>query len=134
MTVLDTSAAVDALLGAGVAGEVQRLSEIEGELAAPDVIVFEVLAALRRQVGRGLDEARASRAVRDLPNMALALFSSMRLRSRAWSLRTNFTMGDALFIALAEELSEPLATKDAALAAEAPNHADVEVSLLRAPS
>jgi len=129
--VLDSSAVIDYLLGSGVAADVQQLLDGEDELAAPDVLTFEVLAVLRREVTRGLDEWRASRAVLDLADMALALFSSVVLRERAWALRRNFTIGDALFIALAEQLSEPLATKDAALAEEAPKHADLHVVLLR---
>jgi predicted nucleic acid-binding protein len=44
-----------------------------------------------------------------------------------WALRRNFTAADALFVALAEQLDEPLATKDSALAAEAAKHANVTV-------
>ncbi len=39
----------------------------------------------------------------------------MPLRSRVWQLRANLTPADGLFVALAERLGEPLATKDAAL-------------------
>lgn len=39
---------------------------------------------------------------------------------------------DALFVALAEGLAEPLATKDAELAAAAGEHTSVDVILLRA--
>jgi predicted nucleic acid-binding protein len=42
------------------------------------------------------------------------------------------TAGDALFVALAEALGEPLATKDGGLATAAARHADVEVLVLGA--
>ncbi|MGH2984566.1 MAG: type II toxin-antitoxin system VapC family toxin [Solirubrobacterales bacterium] len=133
MTVLDTSGAVDFLLGAGVAGEVEALMESEGELAAPDLLVFEVLAVLRRQtVRRALSATRATGAVQDLGELPVELLPSLPLRGRAWELRRNLTAADALFVALAEQLGEPLATKDSALAREAEKHATLEVVRLRA--
>jgi predicted nucleic acid-binding protein len=44
------------------------------------------------------------------------------VRERAWSLRRNLTAADALFVALAEQLGERLATKDVALAKELATH------------
>ena len=128
MTVLDTSGAVDFLLGVDAAQEVGRLIEAEGELAAPDVLVFEVLAVLRRLSLRGaLGEDRAAGAVADLEDLPLALFPSLPLRERVWALRGNLTAADALFVALAEQLSEPLATKDMGLLAAVSNHADLDL-------
>jgi predicted nucleic acid-binding protein len=132
VTVVDSSGIVDFLLGIGVAKQVELLLEQEGELAAPDVLVFEVLAVLRREAARELPESRASAAVGDLGDVALALFPSLALRDRAWSLRHNFTIADAIFIALAGQLREPLATKDSSLASEAVKHAAAEVLVLRA--
>jgi predicted nucleic acid-binding protein len=48
------------------------------------------------------------------------------LRDRAWELRENLTAADALFVALAERLGEPLATKDRRLALAARKHAGIE--------
>ncbi|HYM45524.1 MAG TPA: type II toxin-antitoxin system VapC family toxin [Solirubrobacteraceae bacterium] len=128
MTVLDTSAAVDFVLGVGVAEQIEALMTSEGELAAPDSLVFEVLAVLRRETLRGaIPEDRAAGAVEDLGDLPVELFPSLPLRQRAWSLRRNLTVADALFVALAEQLGEPLATKDRALAAEAGKHATLEV-------
>jgi predicted nucleic acid-binding protein len=130
VTVVDSSGIVDFLLGTGVARRVEQLLEHEGELAAPDLLVFEVLAVVRREAARELADARAGGAVRDLGDVALALFPSLALRERAWALRRNFTIADAIFLALAEQLQEPLATKDVALAREAVKHADAEIVLL----
>lgn len=128
MTVVDTSGVVDFLLGLVVAREVEALVSVEGELAAPDLVVFEVLAVLRREAHRGeVSEERAAAAVLDLGDLPIALFPSLPLRQRAWSLRGNLTAADGLFVALAEQLGEPLATKDGALWAEVPKHATVEV-------
>lgn len=128
MTVLDTSGAVDFLLGVEAAKDVQTLMADEGELAAPDLLVFEVVAVLRRQALRGtLAARRATAAVEDLGDLAIQLFPSLPLRARAWSLRRNLTVADALFVALAEQLEEPLATKDGALAEAVSKHTHVPI-------
>jgi predicted nucleic acid-binding protein len=135
VTVLDTSAVVDFLLGVGVAGQVEALMIEEGEVAAPDLVVFEAIAVLRRQALAGLLTAdRAGAAVDDLGDLPIELFPSLSLRQRAWSLRENLTTADALFVALAEQLGEPLATKDGPLAVELGKHASVEVLRLDQPS
>lgn len=131
MTVLDTSGIVDHLLGSGVSPQVVDILSREGSAAAPDLAVFEVLAVLRRAVGRReVTEARAASAIEDLGDIALELFPTMPLRARAWELRRNLTAADALFVALAELLGEPLATKDGAMAAAARRHAQVDVVVL----
>lgn len=132
MTVIDTSAVVDFLLGVGAAAEVEELMAADGELAAPDLLVFEVLAVLRRQALQGrLPEVRAAGAVNDLGDLPIGLLPSLPLRGRAWELRSNFTVADALFLALAEQLDEPLATRDEALADGAAKHSAVAVLPLR---
>lgn len=128
MTIIDTSGVLDFLLGIGVAKQVETLMEREGELAAPDLLTFEVLAVLRRETLRGsVADHRAAGAVEDLGDLPIELFPSLPLRQRAWTLRRNLTAADALFAALAEQLDEPLATKDGALAAEVAKHATLTV-------
>lgn len=132
MTVVDTSAVVDYLLGSGAHQEVGALLEQEGEFAAPDVLAFEALAVFRRLALRGeLDERRGGGAVEDLADLPVELFPTLALRARAWALRENMTTADALFVALAERLGEPLATKDDRLASAAAAHSSAEVILLR---
>ena len=90
--------------------------------------MFEVLAVLRRETLRGtVAENRATGAVEDLEALPIELFPSLPLRKRAWALRRNLTTADALFAALAEQLEEPLATKDSALAIEITKHATLTV-------
>ncbi len=128
MTVVDSSAVIDFLLGTGVAPEVADLMSAEGELAAPELLVFEVLAVLRRATFReAISELRAEVAVEDLGDLPIELVPSLPARRRAWELRRNLTMADALFVVLAEQLGEPLATKDVALASAAARHTGVEV-------
>lgn len=127
MTVLDSSAVIDYLVGDGVADEVEPLLAADIAPAAPDLLVFEVLAVLRRHVQRGaMDAERAESAIGDLGDLAVELFPTLALRDRAWELRENLAAADALFVALAERLDEPLATKDRGLIAAAKRHAEVE--------
>lgn len=131
MTVLDTSGAVDFLLGGPASTVLGTLMLTEGELAAPDVLVFEVIAVLRRLALGGTVEAdRAGGAVADLGDLPVSLFPSLPLRERAWQLRANLTAADGLFVALAELLGEPLATKDRALMSAAGTHPDVSVTFV----
>jgi predicted nucleic acid-binding protein len=68
----------------------------------------------------------------DLGDLAIDLYPTLPLRQRAWELRENLTAADALFVALAERLGEPLATKDRALASAARTYAGVEAIELAA--
>jgi predicted nucleic acid-binding protein len=125
--VLDSSAVIDYLLGIGVADDVDRLLARERSADAPDLLVFEVVAALRRAERSGhIDDERAAAAVEDLGDLPLEIFPSMPLRFRAWELRDNLATADAMFVALAEHLGEPLATKDRGLASAAKTFADIE--------
>ena len=128
MTIVDSSVVLDLLLKEGVARQARDLLDREREAAAPDILVFEVIDALRREIARGaVAEKRATSAVADLGDLPLVLMPTLGLRERAWELRENITAADALFVALAEEVGEPLATKDEQLAQAARRHAGVEV-------
>ena len=128
MTVLDTSGLIDFLLGAEAAADVQALVSDAAPVAAPDLIVFETLAVLRRLVQRdALDARRAQAAVGDLGDFPIELFPSMTLRGRAFALRDILTAADALFVALAELIDEPLATKDLHLAETARRQVGIDV-------
>ncbi len=135
MTVIDTSAVIDFLVGGEAADEVEALLVREGSGAAPDLLVFEVLAVVRRHVQGGIiSNERATAVIDDLGDLAIDLYPTLPLRQRAWELRENLTAADALFIALAERLGEPLATKDRALASAARTYAGVEAIELAAGS
>ena len=96
MTIIDTSGVIDYLLGWRTADEVKHLLSEELELRAPDLLVFEVLSALRRQTLRDLLPAeRARAALVDLGDLPMRLYESGPLRLRAWELRENMAAGDA---------------------------------------
>lgn len=128
MTVLDSSFVFDLLVGDDPPQYSDEAWDEGSEAAAPDLLVFEVVSALRRHALAGsISHERAKAAVDDLGDLAVELFPAMVLRKRAWELRANMTVGDALFVALAELLAEPLVTRDARLAKAARLHTTISV-------
>jgi predicted nucleic acid-binding protein len=115
--VLDTSAAIDYLLGHSSFGFVAEHVE-RAELAlAPYLLDAEVIGVLRRDVAVGeIDEARAIVALAHLSALRIARFPHLWLMPRVWELRETMTTSDAFFVALAEEAGVPLVTTDARLA------------------
>jgi predicted nucleic acid-binding protein len=88
------------------------------ELAAPHLIDAEVAHAIRRHVLRGLISLdRAEIALQDLMMLPVERYPHTRLLRRAFALRDNATIYDALYLALAEALDAPLLTRDKALKA-----------------
>jgi predicted nucleic acid-binding protein len=120
VTVLDTGVLIEYLLDQPTAPSVEALFDEEGELTAPDIVVFEAVAVLRRlALRRDLSEPMARGALADMADVPIELFPSLALRNRAWELKANLGAADGLFVALAERLNEPLLTKDSGLAAGA---------------
>lgn len=95
--------------------------------------LFEVLAVLRRETFRGnISVARAAGAVHDLGDLPIELapsHPSPRASACGSYVRTS-RWPTPLFVALAEELGEPRATKDGGLAAAAATHGTAEVTRL----
>jgi predicted nucleic acid-binding protein len=117
LIVVDASIVIDLLLDRGPL--LRRIASlIAGEpLAAPHLLDAEVGHALRRSVLRGsLPAFLALSALDDLARFRLTRHSHTRLLPRAFELRDNATMYDALYLALAETLSATLFTRDRALA------------------
>lgn len=115
---LDASAAVELLLGTprGIA-VADRIFDPAESLHAPELLDLEVAQALRRfERAEILDAARAANALQDLADLPLERYSHRLLLPRAWELRPNLTVYDAVYVALAELLEAPLLTGDASLA------------------
>lgn len=122
MIVLDSSAALEALVGQPVDPVLFERITSAREIHAPHLIDVEVLSGLRRLVRLGLvDPNRASDARRDLGDLAIIRYPHTLLLDRMWSLRENLSAYDAAFVALAESLQMPVITCDARLA-RAPGH------------
>jgi predicted nucleic acid-binding protein len=117
--VIDASSAIDLLLEIEPhAGSIARLIAGEGPLAAPHLLDAEVGQVLRRLViSRALSAPRARDALDDLAALPIQRFAHGPLLARAFELRQNTTIYDALYLVLAEGLRAPLLTRDRALAA-----------------
>lgn len=130
MIVLDASAVVAVLLGAGPGTErIRERVESSGEsLHVPHVMDLEVMHTLRRQLLRGgLSSERGAEALQDLANIAFTRYPHTSLAGRIWDLKENLTAYDAAYVALAEALNAPLITLDARLARASGIHAVVEL-------
>lgn len=133
VTVVDASVIVYHLVDDHATPLASRLPD--GVACAPEVLVAEVLSAIRRGERRGIVSAhRAAGAVEDLLELDIQLIGHAPLAKRAFELRANLTSADALYVTLAEKLGEPLLTADAGLARAVRRHTDVEALLARKPA
>jgi predicted nucleic acid-binding protein len=114
--VVDASVLVVALADDGQDGDSARL-RLRGErLAAPELVDLAVVSVLRRQFRQGeLNERRAEQALSDLTDLPLQRASHRPLLHRCWELRSNLTVYDAAYVALAEALDTTLLTGDVRL-------------------
>lgn len=113
MIVVDTSAAVAALLGQSAA----RVALSRQRLAAPHFVDAEVAHAIRGLVrGSKLTSDQGEQVLRAWGDLAVDRLPMLGLLPRVWELRDNLTAHDALFVAAAESLDVPLVTADRRLA------------------
>src|SRR5690349_19996410 len=118
MIVVDASVLVE-LLSDGPLADLadEKLSDEEQTLWGPHVIDAEVGRSLRRSVYLGeLSADAAGRALWEVDVLPLERIEHELLIHVAWGLRDNFSFYDALYVALALMLDEPLLTFDARLA------------------
>ena len=130
MIVVDAAVIVDFLIDASADGEVvrDRLARERWPWAAPELMDAEVAHVVRRHVLRGeLAAAAAEAALADLVTMRIERYSHLPLVQRAFELRDNATIYDALYLILAEVLGAKLLTRDAGLARVPGVSAAVEV-------
>lgn len=126
MIVVDASALID-LLFLAEGSTTTELAFASGEpLAAPDHMLVETTRVLRRwQVGGAVDEAIADEMVCDALALAITRYPCGDLIPRAWQLRHQFTVDDALYVALAEALPGTLLTSDRKLASHAARYVEI---------
>jgi predicted nucleic acid-binding protein len=127
--VIDASAIVEFLLQTPLGSRVEaRLFRDSDEFHVPHLLDVEVAQALRRLVRDGdPTAARAQAALEDLADLDLRRHPHVHLLERAWELRNNLTMYDAMYVVLAEAIDAPLLTCDGPLAAAPGHSARVEV-------
>ena len=127
MLVLDASVVVDYLLFRPPHANAisARIREAAPDLAAPELLDVEVAQVLRRFVLRGeLPAERAEEALEHLLGLPIVRYPHGSLVRRAFQLRDNTTVYDAVYIALTEGLEGALLTLDARLAS-VPGHATI---------
>lgn len=113
-SVLDASSVVAYLLGEGT--DTERAGML-GDAHAPELLDVEATHTLRGLLRAGKLELETAELARfELGQTALRRHSDQALLARAWELRGNCTIYDALYVALAEALEAALITRDAALA------------------
>ncbi len=113
MIVLDASAVVDLLLDTDAGTRVGRRVRGEGAVAVPHLLDVEVTQVMRRLVRAKLvAAARAQLAVTDLASLPLLRYSHEPLIERAFALRDNCTIYDAVYVVLAAALDATLVTRD----------------------
>jgi len=117
--VVDGSALVEAVV-AGRRGRVVTAALRDRAAWAPDIVDAEVMNALRRlERGGRLDAAGAELAVSRLVTGPIQRVSSRSLAHRAWALRHNLSLYDALYVALATQQDATLITADRGMAGAA---------------
>ncbi|MBW3663778.1 MAG: type II toxin-antitoxin system VapC family toxin [Actinobacteria bacterium] len=118
MAVLDASVLAEALTnGAEVGHRARRRLRADTTWDAPHILPAEVLSAIRGlAVGGEIDPLVAERARARLRVTRLRLHAASPFLDRIWELRTNVTVYDAWYVALAERLDVVLVTADARLA------------------
>jgi len=115
MKVVDASAMIDLLIGSERAG--QLASILDDDLFAPDLLIAEVLAFLRRMTARSSITAADADALADVFGSAPVEYVPVWPQAhRVWELRDTVSPYDASYVAVAEELRTALVTTDLHLA------------------
>lgn len=114
MRVLDASVVIDAMAVTGPDGN--RARQLVGEeiwLHVPAVLAAEVTSALRGMVRRGdLSEGAARSAAVRAGSIRAHRYPFEPFLQRTWDLRSNMTIYDAWYVALAERLNTVMVTVD----------------------
>ena len=117
MIVLDSSAAVEWLLGLTLADAVSDRIVSADSLHAPALLDIEVAHVVRRYAAAGeIADQVGERALLALADLDVIRYTHELLLPLIWRLRHNLTAYDAAFVALAAVLDAPLVTLDARVA------------------
>lgn len=121
MSVCDASVFAEALTSSTSLGTAARHSlQAERRWDAPAILPAEVLSAIRGlSLGGKISEHGAARARKRLTVSNVSLHQFAPYAERIWELRTNLTVYDAWYVAVAEALGVSLVTTDSRLATAA---------------
>ena len=98
------------------------------DVHTPALCDVEVASVFRRALRTGLiSEPRAALALAAYLDLPLARHGHAALLARALAIRDNFTVYDAMYVALAEALGAELLSADAGLVRAVRRHTDLEV-------
>jgi predicted nucleic acid-binding protein len=116
--IVDASAMLEFLLQTALGTRVEaRLFRDGEEFHSPHLMDVEVTQGLRRLVRSGeVSATRAAEAIEDLSDLDLHRHAHLSLLPRAWQLRANVTVYDAMYVALAAALDATMVTCDSPLA------------------
>lgn len=111
--VIDASAGVE-LIADTLRGRALRSLLPPGAVPwVPELFYVECASVLRRmELREVITPAQATRAVRRLLEWHLRVVDARGLLLDAWGYRANITLGDAVYVALAQHLNAPLLTED----------------------
>jgi predicted nucleic acid-binding protein len=116
--VVDASAVVAAFIDDGPTGRWCEARLVEGDLVGPALLPFEVANVVRRQELRGvLPSSDAANALHDLVSLQVDLVPFEVIAERVWELRSNASVYDASYVAVAERFGGRLVTIDRRIAA-----------------
>ncbi|MDE0652844.1 MAG: type II toxin-antitoxin system VapC family toxin [bacterium] len=135
MIVADASVVAELLLRSGGPAGRSLADRLAGREAvcAPHLVDVELGQVVRRFVlRREMSVARASAALEDLADLPIRRFPHSELLPRAFAMRSNVTVYDGIYLALAEALDAPLLSCDASLAEVPGCNAVVEILPLTA--
>ena len=129
MIVLDASAAIDWLLQTSVGQRIESRIYSRGEsLHAPHLLDLEVAQVLRRLVHEDAVSAeRATEAIQDMLDLRVTRYPHFVFLSHIWRMRHNLSAYDAAYLALAEEISATLITRDRRLASVSSHSVSIEL-------
>jgi len=129
VSVLDASTYAEALTADTPLGTATRARiALDPRWQAPAILPAEVLSAIRGLLlAGGLGAARADDARFRLRQTRIDLYPFVPFERRVWELRSNLTVYDAWYVALAEHLGQPLVTTDRRLGSAPGVHCEIEL-------